>query len=235
MTLNQVIQRIRTIALAHKQVRNFYQGLVSDFLVEKTTLYPSVFLQDNGGKIGLSAHATTLSYRMFLLDLVHVSEESKQNEQEVQSDMLSVGEDLIAQMNNGNYNDWAVSIDNPVQFVVENDNDMVAGVIIDFSVRKMFGQNVCQVPTDLTDYITIDNDMKTAYDIAYVATGAEGSTLSIPEIVGKRILLIAREGNILYRVSNLPDTVQYVWNDAQIALGLPTIAGQRFLILYRNY
>jgi hypothetical protein len=235
MTLNQVISRIRAISLAHKQVRNFYQGLVSDFLTDKTTLYPSLFLQDNGGKISPGSHSTTFSFKMYLLDLVNVSEDSKTNEQDVQSDMVSVAEDVLAQMNNPNYNDWVISIDNNLQLLVENDNDLLSGCVVDFSVRVMYPQNVCQVPTELTDYTTIDNDMKTVYDKEYIATGAEGSTLSIPEIVGKRILFIVREGNPLHKVSNNPDTVEYVWNDTVITLGLLTIAGQRFLIIYRNY
>jgi hypothetical protein len=235
MTLNQVLKRIKLIALSHKQVRNFQQGLVSDFLTDKTTLYPSVFLQDNGGKISTSAHATTLSYKLFFIDLVNLSEETKGNEQDVQSDMLSVAQDIIAQMNNSNYDDWALSVDNNVEFVVEEYGDMVAGCIVDISIRTMFKQNVCEVPSDLTDYVTTDIDMKTVYDIAYIATGTEVTNLSVPEIVGKRILLIAREGGMMHKVSNLPDSAQYTWNDTTIGLGLPTVAGQRFLILYRNY
>lgn len=235
MTLNNVIQRIKSLALGHKQVRSFYQGLVTDFLTDKTTKYPAVFLQDNGGSISLSGHATTLSYRLFLMDLVHVSEESKQNEQDVQSDMVSIAMDLLAQMNNGQYSDWIISADNNLQLVVENDGDMHAGCILDISIRIMFEQNICQIPTDITDYTPTDNSMKYIYDIEYVATGAEGSTFSIPEIVGKKILLITRGNAIIYKVSSAPISSEYIWNDIIISLGAITNPGERFLILYRNY
>lgn len=234
MTLNQVIQRIKNIALAHKQIRNFYEGLVGDYLSDKTTLYASAFLQCNGGKISTSGHATTLNYRLFLLDLVHASEGTKGNEQDVQSDMLSVAMDVIAQMNNGNYSDWLLSTDNNIQLVVENENDVIAGCMVDFSLRINFTQNICQIPTTLTDYTTIDNDMKTVEDIAYIATGAEGTVIVVPEVVGKKILLVVREGNIIYPVGNLPDSVQYVFDGNTITLGTASVAGQRFLILYRN-
>lgn len=235
MTLNQVIQRIKNLSLGHKQIRSFYQGLVTDFLADKTTKYPAVFLQDNGGSISLSGHATTLSYRLFLMDLVHVSEESKQNEQDVQSDMVSIAMDLLAQMNSGQFTDWIISADNNLQLVVENDNDMHAGCIVDISVRIMFEQNICQIPTEITDYNPTDNNMKFIYDTEYVATGAEGTTLSIPEIVGKKILLITRGSAIIYKVSSGPSSSEYVWNDVIITLGTATNLNERFLILYRNY
>lgn len=146
MTLNNVIHRIQALALAHKQVRSFGKGLISDFLVDKTTKYPAIFLQDNGAGISLGSHSTTLTYRMFVVDLVHVSEDTKDNEQDVQSDMLSIAQDLLAQMNDNKYDDWRISPDNALQLIVENDGDMHAGVVIDFSIRIMFEQNICAVP-----------------------------------------------------------------------------------------
>lgn len=236
MTLNNVLKRIENLSLGHKQIRTFRKGFVSDFFADKTAKYPAVCLQDNGGSISLSGHAATLNYRMFIADLVNVSADAQTNEQDVQSDMVSIAMDLLAQMNNGNYDDWKISADNTVQLFAENDNDMQAGCVIDFTVRFPYTQNICQIPTDITDYIPIDNEMKYVYDIKYIATGSEGTTLSIPEIIGKRILLITRESSPIYKVSNAPNGSEYTWNDTVITLGA-TVAnpGERFLILYRNY
>lgn len=240
MTLNQVITRIKTIALAHKQVRNFQAGLVTDFLTDHTTKYPSVFLEDNGGVISTNGQASTLSYRMYFVDLVNVSEATKQNEQDVQSDMFSVAEDVVAQMNAGDYNDWALSTDNNVQLVVEENGDMYAGVIVDFSIRIQFKQNRCQIPSDLLISVT-DNDTK-MYDVEYFATGTENLTLdstaagsSLNVITGKKVLLVTRESAPLYKVSSNPDSAEFTWNDTLLGLGTKTNVGERFLILYRNY
>lgn len=226
---------MQQLATAHKQVRSFGKGLIQDFLADKTTRYPAVFLQDIAGNISLGSHATTLSYRLFIVDLVHVSEDTKTNEQDVQSDMVSIAMDLLAQMNNPQYNDWAISSDNALQLLVENDGDMHAGVVIDFSVRIKFEQNICVIPTDITGYPSTDNDMKFVYDIKYIATGAEGTVLSVPEIVGKKILFITRESALIYKVSSSPISSEFVWNDTIITLGAATTPGERFLILYRNY
>jgi hypothetical protein len=150
MTLNQIIKRIETLALGHKQIRTFKKGLVTDLFADKNTLYPAACLQDVSGSISLVGHASSLSYRMFLADLIHVSEDTKSNEQDVQSDMVSVAMDLLAQMNHGNYDDWKISADNSLTLFSENENDLQAGCIIDFTVSFMYAQNVCQVPSDIT-------------------------------------------------------------------------------------
>lgn len=236
MTLNNVINRIKQIALAHKQVRNFQHGLVSDFINDHKTKYPSVFLQDNGGSIGTTGKlATTLAFRMFIVDLVHVSQDTKDNELDVHSDVISIAMDIITQINSGDYQDWALSTDNNLTLVVEEQSDMFAGCIIDFTIRIMFKQDRCQIPSDLN--IT-DTDMKYVFDVKYVATGNEGNTLTsvaIPEIAGKKILLITRESTPIYKVSSNPDTAEYTWNDTDIGLGAVANPGERFLILYRNY
>ena len=235
LTLNQVLKRIESLTLAHKQVRTFSKGLVTDFFTDKTTKYPAVCLQDNGGTISLTGNATTLSYRMFLLDLVHVSEDSKQNEQDVQSDMILIAQDLLAQMSYPGFDDWAISSDNQLQLLVEHDNDLIAGCYFDFSVRIMYERNVCQVPTSITDYIPTDDSMKYLYDEKYTATGTEGTTLTIPALAGKKIIFMTRGNAIIYKTSSSPASNEFTWNDVSIGLGAGTNTNEPFLILYRNY
>lgn len=235
MTLNQIVARIKSLALGHKQVRDFRKGFVTDFFADKTAKYPAVCLQDNSGVISLAGHSATLNYRMFIADLVHVSQDTKLNEQDVHSDMVSIAMDLLAQMNNGNYDDWKVSTDNSLNLFSKNEGDFQAGCVIDLAISFTYTQNICQIPTDITEYTPTDNDMKYVYDIKYTATGSEGTTLSIPEIVGKKILFVTRESSPIYKVSSAPISSEYTWNDTVIGLGVAANLGDRFLILYRNY
>ncbi len=234
MTLNQVLARIKKLSLGHKQVRSFRKGLLQDLFADKTALYPAVCLQDNGGSISLSGHAATLNYRLFVLDLENVSADTKSNEDDVLSDTLSILMDLLAQMNNGNYDDWKISADNSVQFLVENENDMQAGVVMDLTISFMYPQNICQVPTDIEDYTPIDNSMKYLYDEQYTATGTEVRTITIPALQGKKIVFMTRGSAIIYKVSNNPASSEFTWNYTDIGLGADTTAGEKFLILYRN-
>lgn len=70
----------------------------------------------------------------------------------------------------------------------------------------------------------------------YVATGSEGSILTIPELLGYSILLIMRESGPLFEVGSAPLSNQFTWDDTDIVLGAPVGgAGEQFLILYRTY
>jgi hypothetical protein len=148
VTLNSIIARISTIALAHKQVKRFYKGLATDFLTDKTNIYPAVLLQDGGGVISLKDHSVSMRYKIFFVDLVHVSEDAKDNEPDVHSDMISIAMDLLAQMNHPQYNDWRISTDNNMQLLVEENDDLYAGVVVDITIKTMYTQNVCAVPTE---------------------------------------------------------------------------------------
>lgn len=147
MTLNQVVKRIQTLALDHKQIKNFYRGEVTDFLIDKKTRYASCFLQDSTGNIDPAQKGTVLNFRLFLLDLVHVSEDAKDNELDVLSDMLSIAEDLVAEMDDSVYQEWKIG-SCPVTFVKEHLDDMVAGVVIDLSITKLYIKDTCAVPNN---------------------------------------------------------------------------------------
>mgnify|MGYP001569443832 CR=1 FL=1 len=71
--------------------------------------------------------------------------------------------------------------------------------------------------------------------VKYVATGAEGSTITIAALAGKEILLIMRESGPLFEVVSSPDPAEFVWDSTNITLGAAVGgAGERFLILYKN-
>lgn len=236
MTLNQIIKRIREISLAHNQLRNFYFGVPTDFLTDKTTRYASAFLQDTSGSIDPGGNVVTVGFKLFLLDLVHVAAESKDNELDVQSDMMSIAMDLIAEMNHSSYTDWKISASNPLTIVREQLDDLIAGAVVDFTISFPWDQSLCEVPTDsLPGVLTIYTD-KSVFDLKYVATGTEGSTITPPEVAGKKILLIIRENNPIFKVSINPDPAEFTWDNTNIGLGTPVSgAGERFLILYRDY
>lgn len=237
MTLNQIVNRIKTIALAHHQVRSFYFGKPTDFLTDKKTIYAGCFLQDTTGDVSPANKSFSFSFKMFLLDLVNVSENTKENELDVFSDMLEIAKDIIAEMDSNTYYDWIISGSNPVTLVFEAFEDMVGGATIDFSVRTMYEKDVCAVPSDELPGVQNNEDMKPVYDVVYTTSGSEGSTLSIPEMVGKKVLFATRENVPIYKVSNSPASSEFVWNNTVVQLGTPVNpeTPERFLFLYRNY
>lgn len=236
-TLRSVSRRISLIVSDHSQMRSFFQNVEADeWLNDKDTLFPAALLLDNGGIISPGGHATTLSFRLFLVDVVNVSEGTKLNELDVQSDMLGVAQDIIAQVNRSGCNDWFPNGDCVFQELADGDNVLYAGIVVDFSVRIVFTQNICAIPTSFTECIPTNtgNDMN-VYDLEYIGLGTEGTALVISGLAGKNILLITREAGALYKKASAPDTAEYTWDGTTIVFGLPVPLSARFLILYRNY
>lgn len=246
MTLNQVINRIKILATAHKQLNHFDSpGDITDALNDKTIAYPACLCMDiPGANIDVVGKTVTFALRLFFLDLVNVSQSTKANEQDVQSDMLSIAMDFLAQMDYSGYTDWKINGAAPVIFLVDTENDRLAGVTADINIVTPWTKDICAVPANSFTFPIIDAmlDGKPTYDYSYTATGDEGSTLTIATIAGKRILLILRESYTLYKVSVFDDTnksTQYKWENSDnplvnINLGLEVSAGERFLILYRT-
>jgi hypothetical protein len=218
-------------------VRHFGTGLRQDFLSNGDIKYSAVFLQYAGSNISRGSNSASFGFILSVRDLVHVSEDAKTNELDVLSDTFSIMLDLLAQIGYPAYNDWHVSESSSMTSVVEDDGDMNAGWDAGLTIVIPWAQDVCAVPSDILipEEPQPSDDMKLVYDIKYVADGSEGDTLTVPEITGKKVLLVTREFTPLYRVSNLPAGTEFTWDDMNIGLGLPTMPGERFLFLYRNY
>jgi hypothetical protein len=146
LTFNQILQRIKTTSLSHKQIRNYYYGKPTDFLTEKTTQYTSVFLQDNDGSVSISQKTQTVNFKLFVLDLVHVSEDTLQNLQDVQSDCLEIAKDIIALLDDDAFSDWALLSENNFQFLFEAFDDLVGGVVVDIAIKTPYVSDRCAVP-----------------------------------------------------------------------------------------
>lgn len=146
LSLNQIVLRIKTIALNHKQVRNFYFGSVTDFLTDKTTRYASVFLQDEPGIMDGEGKTVSYAFKMYFLDLEHVSEGTQKNTLDVQSDMMQVATDILAEIDFHGFTDWLISGANNFVLVREKFEDFVAGVVVDIIIQIPYVRDLCAVP-----------------------------------------------------------------------------------------
>lgn len=133
-------------------IRAFHYGNVNDFFDNDNAVvagstkkdFACCILQDSGATI--ASNVLSVSFVVFLLDLVHISEDSRNNEQDVQSDMLEVAQDLFAEFDSSEYSDWRVTLDNQVQLVREEQPDYVAGVALTISIETPRIKDVCAVP-----------------------------------------------------------------------------------------
>lgn len=146
LSLNQIVKRIETIALNHLQIRHFYFGSVTDFLTDKTTRYASCFMQDQPGNIDSAGKVVTYLFKLYFLDLENVASDTQKNTVDVQSDMLQIATDTIAQIDFSGFIDWMVLGASNFVLVREEFDDFVAGVAVDINIQVPFDKDICAVP-----------------------------------------------------------------------------------------
>lgn len=155
MTLNQVINRLQTIALSHKQINHFYYGSIAEWLENGDVQYPACFVEHNTSNISSTGRTVTHQFRVYFLDLVNVSNDAKGNEVEVLSDMMSVAQDIVFACKDPDYespaNDnlaWFTTGDAPAILYKDKLKDVTAGVSIDLPISTLMDIDRCAIPTE---------------------------------------------------------------------------------------
>lgn len=144
-TLNQVVQTIKEIAEAHEQIKTVYFGNLPYFLSHgEDNKYPAMFYDLTGSNI--SGTTLTLNFSLYFMDRM-LAEQS--NETEVQSDQLSICQDIIAQLKWNEF-DFDVQSNITINFFTEDTPDLLAGVQANISLDLPFTANRCVVPSDYT-------------------------------------------------------------------------------------
>lgn len=252
LTYNSVRNRIRNTCKAHKLINSFYFARYEDLVEEKNFNYPCIFVQSKGGTISQGRHESSIDFRMFVLDRTFVSMDSTDNEADVISDTIGIAEDIVSQLvRMGNVNtDMQLSITSNFEILLEKDSDVTAGIYFDFTIRILFYQNVCAVPSDIP--IDPGEDMKEVYDIIWLAPDdilqPDDSfpgifSFTVPgDVIGKKVLHVVRSNYPLFKTTavnfdNSPSVQsnEYYFDGSSITYGTAIMPGERTLILYRVY
>lgn len=155
LTLNQIIGRIETLALSHKQVGSFVllKETVDAYLSNADVTYPCILCDVvDGGGIDRSTRQVSIPVRFFFLDSEKLVDDSQGNTLEIWSDRILVAQDFIAmlmkQSNTEEYRDWRIDGGNQLSFYSEKFSDYIAGVSVDITIRLPYEVNRCQAPIE---------------------------------------------------------------------------------------
>lgn len=206
MTLNQIIARVRSLALSHQQIKWFYFGDPWEFDTNGEIDYAACFLEwVPPGVLDRSEHLQRFNFRMYFLNLVRVASGTETDETEVLSDMSSVAADMLALLMNSEYQyDWVISASNNFTPVTEALGDMAAGVYVDVGISVDFFADRCQVPSEGVTFET-DFDMARTRILTWNATGTEASSFTVDGLAGKNVLAVWRGGLYKRLVITVPD------------------------------
>jgi|TARA_R110000803_G_scaffold92382_2_gene159858 hypothetical protein len=93
---NNTIDTLKQLGANHYQIKTVTTGDIWEIDLEKNTLFPLMHV--NPINAVAATHQMTLNFQIFIMDLVFNDES---NEQEVLSDCLSICNDLIGTLKNG--------------------------------------------------------------------------------------------------------------------------------------
>lgn len=142
LTLNQVVSQIKAIAEAHSQINTVYYGDFDEFLGESAdNVYPAMYFDSTNAN--LSARTLTLNFSLYFFDRMLPE---KINETEAVSDMLSVAQDILAQLLYQEF-EFEMSENVTLTFITEDTPDNLVAVKADISLDLPFTADRCQVPT----------------------------------------------------------------------------------------
>jgi hypothetical protein len=241
LTLNQIIARLRTLALSHKQVNNFYYGDPSNYLFDNDVNYPAVIVEHSNSVISKTDKQIKYGFRIYFVDMINLAQATNANRDDVLSDQVNTAMDYTAMLNYTGYqDDWTISDDYNMIFYTESQNDMVGGVSIDVVIGADYDVNRCQVPADGVTFETAD-DMKIVQLLKYKATGGE-TTTGDTGLTGKKILLTCREFMTLKPTITAPlsDEVKFtaalgdIADDGIFTFGNELQPNELIQILWRN-
>lgn len=144
LTLNQIISKLVTIAGAHKQVRTAKHVKAEDFIVfnYKDVEYPAVWFTLNNSSV--AGKEKTYSIIVTIADIHHVE---NMDELEMQSDCELIGHDLLAQVS-WDKHEWVMSKNTSFEYFRQGQEDVLAGITFQLSLKLPILYNNCQVPTD---------------------------------------------------------------------------------------
>jgi len=194
ISLNQLVSRLRSLAMAHKKIRFFYFGDPHEFTFNGDVTYAACFIELLPGSNNSDTKLKTFNIRAYFLDLVGVSEKTEQNETEVLSDMSLIADDYVGVLRAAEYqDDWEVSASSSFTPHTEFLEDMVAGVSIEIGIEVEFLSDRCQVPMDDVTFEE-DFDMARTRILTYTGTGSEGDSFTVTGLAGKIVLAVYRAG-----------------------------------------
>lgn len=143
MTLKEIIATITKLGEDHKMIATVYNGAAMDRLSEGDVQYPMFTFDVVNARI--SGQTIEFDFSMFFFDRLVAD---LTNEREVQSDQLSICQDIISQLKYGGWDSFVTSDNVPIVFFTDNTPDMLAGVNATATVIVDFIADRCSVPTD---------------------------------------------------------------------------------------
>ena len=142
-TLNKAVKSLNDIATNHLQINSFTYGEVENIATSGTIIYPLMFVAPLPAQsVG---NVLKMSFTIAVMDLTHKGNDT--SIQEVESDVLLIMTDIIALLQDADYEFNLDTTNIRLQQFREKFADEVTGWQMDITINIPFGTDRCAVPT----------------------------------------------------------------------------------------
>lgn len=142
VTLNQLIDKLQTIATNHEQLNSFFFGDIADLGADSPIQYPVLYA--DVAPSNFSYKVIGLNIQMMVMDIV---KKDLSNENEVLSDCLQMMEDVIIELRNPSE---IFLIQDSISLTPFSDSqgDEVSGWTANITINIPSNYNSCAVPSN---------------------------------------------------------------------------------------
>jgi hypothetical protein len=145
MTLNEIVQAIKTLGDDHRIIQTTANSTAIDALDTELT-YPVMTFTIDTARV--NGQVIVYDVAMFFFDRLM---QGNDNEREVQSDQLEIAKDIIAQLRWGGQ-PFAINDAANITMFTDSTPELLAGVNVTLSIEIPFASDRCAAPSDY-DYI----------------------------------------------------------------------------------
>lgn len=147
LTLNQIIDQIKTLANAHYQIAEVGVGTVAELQAKPDRLYPLLWLSNEGGTLEDNYKVDNIRLTMF--GRVITGEEGQDDdasEIEVLSDMQLILLDFLNYFHQQHGQEYVTDKSASLEHFTERTNDRTAGYSTVLELKQFYDWNKCQIP-----------------------------------------------------------------------------------------
>lgn len=147
LTLNQIIDQIKTLANAHYQIAEVGVGTIAELQAKPDRDYPLLWLSNEGGTLEDNYKVDNIRLTMF--GRVIVGEEGQDDdasEIEVLSDMQLILLDFLNYFHQQHGQEYVTDKSASLEHFTERTNDRTAGYSTVLELKQFYDWNKCQIP-----------------------------------------------------------------------------------------
>jgi len=147
LTLNQIIDQIKTLANAHYQIAEVGVGTIAELQSKPDREYPLLWLSNEGGTLDNNYKVDNIRLTMF--GRVTVGDEGQDDdasELEVLSDMQLILLDFLNYFHQNHGQDYVTDKSNTLEHFTERTNDRTAGYSTVLELKQFYDWSKCKIP-----------------------------------------------------------------------------------------